>query len=702
MIAQKGRAKKDVKELFMDGSPTPRFNVIKNDDYAAAIERGIEEGNDEIYAIACNTSRPTFANTIDKLDSAGELLRRVTDVFYNQLIATADSEKERLAETFAPALAAHSNDIMLNHGLFMRVKYVYRNQRMALTPEKRRLTEKLYREFIRHGALLKARERDIFRRLTEEAARLSVQFQTNLLHARKKYVLNITDPGKLEGVPDTVCAAMAAAALENGEKSWAATLDEPVYRPMMTYCRDRDLRRELYIARNGLCLREGADCNVGVCRDILNVRMEIAKLLGYNTYADYALEERMAENTGNVYQLLDDLKRHYYDKAKKEVSAAEEYARQEEGEGFSLQPWDFAYYSQKLRQSLYGIDDETLRPYFELQRVKNGIFRLAFKLYGIKFRINRRMPAYASKVSAYDVYDADGRRLGALYLDLHPRKGKQSGAWMSTYSRQYIHGEENHRPCVAIVANFTPSASERPSLLTLGEVTTFLHEFGHALHALMSDTTYRLLSGTNVLWDFVELPSQIMENFATEKDFLKTFAVHYQTGEPMPKELIDKIVCSRNFNVACDTMRQVELGLLDMACHTIDKPFEGDIEELERQATAYVRILPAVENTCTAVQFAHIMSGGYAAGYYSYKWAELLEADAFSEFQEHGVFSSETAGRFRQCILSKGDTEPPMELYRRFRGKEPSIDAMLRRDGIKDGAANNEPAAGVEETAQQD
>lgn len=667
----------------MSDDPIPRFDVIKNSDFEPAIKQGIAEEDEDIRNITSCISRPTFANTIEKLDSAGELLERVTDVFYNLLNAASDEEKEQLAEKFTPILAAHQNNIMLNQDLFLRVKYVYTHPLKSLSPEKLRLTEKIYGSFRRSGAMLKGEDRKQFRKLTEEASKLTLQFQTNLLHARKKFSLNIIGKDMLDGVPETVLDTAAATARENGENGWTITLDEPVYMPVLTYCNNRELRRALYMAYHGVCLRKGEDCNTEICKDIVNVRQKMAQLLGYKSFADYVLEERMAGSKNNVYRMFSDLLEHYSDPARKEVSQVERYAKSMEGEDFELQPWDFAYYSHKLKLSLFDIDSEMLRPYFELSKVKEGIFNLATELYGIRFSINPDIPVYAGGVTAYDVVDKNKTLLGVLFLDLHPRKGKQGGAWMTTYSPQYISEKKNHRPCVAIVTNFTPPTPQRPSLLTLGEVTTFLHEFGHALHGLMANTVYRSLSGTNVLWDFVELPSQIMENFAVEKKFLSTFAQHYQTGEPLPEELIDKIVRSRNFNVAYSTMRQVSYGLLDMAYYTLEEPLGGNIEEFEHKAMQPAQLLPEVENTCMTVQFGHIMSGGYAAGYYSYKWAELLEADAFGEFKEHGTFSKETAERFRNCILSKGNTEPPMELYKQFRGKEPSIDAMLERDGIQ-------------------
>ena len=440
----------------MSDDPIPRFDVIKNSDFEPAIKQGIAEEDEDIRNITSCISRPTFANTIEKLDSAGELLERVTDVFYNLLNAASDEEKEQLAEKFTPILAAHQNNIMLNQDLFLRVKYVYTHPLKSLSPEKLRLTEKIYRSFRRSGAMLKGEDRKQFRKLTEEASKLTLQFQTNLLHARKKFSLNIIGKDMLDGVPETVLDTAAATARENGENGWTITLDEPVYMPVLTYCNNRELRRALYMAYHGVCLRKGEDCNTEICKDIVNVRQKMAQLLGYKSFADYVLEERMAGSKNNVYRMFSDLLEHYSDPARKEVSQVERYAKSMEGEDFELQPWDFAYYSHKLKLSLFDIDSEMLRPYFELSKVKEGIFNLATELYGIRFSINPDIPVYAGGVTAYDVVDKNKTLLGVLFLDLHPRKGKQGGAWMTTYSPQYISEKKNHRPCVAIVTNFTP------------------------------------------------------------------------------------------------------------------------------------------------------------------------------------------------------------------------------------------------------
>ena len=451
----------------------------------------------------------------------------------------------------------------------------------------------------------------------------------------------------------------------------------------MTYADNRELRQKMYMAKNTICTRGSEYDNTEIVKRIVNLRRERAQLLGSRTFADFVLQKRMAENSQNVYQLLNDLLQAYLPTAREEVKAVEAAARKREGADFVLQPWDFGYYAHKLQLEKYNIDGEMLRPYFELARVKQGVFGLATRLYGITFKENPDIPVYHPDVTAYEVYDKDGTFLAVLYADFHPRKGKQSGAWMTSYKDQWIDDDgTNHRPHVSVTMNLTKPTDSRPALLTLGEVETFLHEFGHALHGIFANTRFKSLSGTNVYWDFVELPSQIMENFAVEREFLHTFAFHYQTGEPLPDALIDRIVASRNFNVAYACLRQVGYGLLDMAYYTLEQPFDEDVEAFEKKAWATAQLLPQPEGTCMSVQFGHIMAGGYAAGYYSYKWAEVLDADAFSLFKQKGIFSQEVAQSFRDNILSRGGTEPPMTLYKRFRGQAPTIDALLERNGI--------------------
>ena len=513
---------------------------------------------------------------------------------------------------------------------------------------------------------------------------LSLQFSQNLLKENKAFTLHITDEAQLDGLPDTAREAAALAAKEQQKDGWVFTLDFPSYSPFMTYSTQRELRRQLYMAKNTECIHDNTENNIEICKRLINLRRELAQLLGYKTYADYVLKRRMAGNVRSVYKLLNDLVKAYKPTAQKEVKEIEEMARKLEGKDFKLEPWDLGFYAHKLKLKRYNIDAEMLRPYFELSKVIEGVFGLANRLYGITFKENKEIPVYHPDVKAYEVFDKDGSFLAVFYADFHPRKGKQGGAWMTEYQGQWIDRQGvNHRPHVSVVMNLTKPTEEKPALLTLGEVETFLHEFGHSLHGMFANTRFESLSGTNVWWDFVELPSQFMENFATEKEFLRTFAFHYQTGEPLPDELIRRIVRSRNFNVAYPCMRQVSFGLLDMAYYTKKDVYTDDILSFEKKAWAKAMVMPQLPDTCMTVQFSHIMSGGYAAGYYSYKWAEVLDADAFSVFKKHGIFNQLTAQSFRDNILSKGGTENPMTLYKRFRGGEPTIEALLKRNGIK-------------------
>lgn len=661
----------------------PPFDKIQDTDFEPAMIQGIKESEKDIENITSCSETPTFGNTVAALDKSGEMLDRVENVFFNLLSASSNETREVLAQKFAPMLTRHHNNIMLNEKLFQRVKHVWENRPENLTPEQNRLLETTYKAFVRNGALLDNEHKEELRKVSEEFSKKTVEFGTNLLHARKSFHLNITDAEKMKDIPASALAIARANAEENKHEGWDVTLDEPVYGPFMTYCHDRELRKALYMARNAACMDGSKYCNLQICEDIVNLRLKSSNILGYKCYSDFVLEKRMAETKENVYKLLNELTDAYLPQAREEVKAVEEYARKYEGDAFKLEAWDFAYYSRKLKLSLFDIDSEMLRPYFELSKVSGGVFGLANELYGITFSVNKDAPVYAEDVIAYNVNDKDGSFLGTLYMDYFPRKGKQGGAWTTSYSPQYKEGNKNVRPTVGVVMNLTKPTAERPSLLTLGEVTTFLHEFGHALHGLFANTTYRSLSGTSVYWDFVELPSQFMENFAIEKEFLSKFAVHYKTGEALPEELIGKIVKSRNYNVAYATIRQVSFGLIDMALHSVTKPLCGNLMKVERDSVSKVNLLPEVKGTGQTVYFGHIMDGGYAAGYYSYKWAEVLEADAFKAFKEKGVFSKEMAERFRSCILSKGGTEPPMQLYERFRGKKPTIDAMMERDGIK-------------------
>lgn len=599
------------------------------------------------------------------------------------LSAETSDELDELAQKMSPILTKHSNDVRLNKRLFERIKYVYEHHR-ELTPEEKMLLDNCYDGFVRSGALLNDEDKERLRTLTEEASMLSLQFSQNLLKENKAFKLHITDKAQLDGLPDTAIEAAAQNAAEENEEGWIFTLDYPSYSPFMTYSKQRELRRQLYMAKNTECTHDNKENNIEICKRIVNLRREIAQLLGNDTYADYVLKHRMASNTQNVYKLLNDLIDAYKPTAEKEVEEIRELAHKLEGDNFTVEPWDFSYYSHKLQMERYNLDAEMLRPYFELKNVIKGVFGLATTLYGITFKENTDIPVYHPDVKAYEVFDKDGSYLAVLYADFYPRKGKQGGAWMTEFQGQWIDRKGNNvRPHVSVVMNFTKPTPEKPALLTLGEVETFLHEFGHSLHGMFANTRFESLSGTNVWWDFVELPSQFMENYAVEKDFLRTFAFHYKTGEPIPDELIERIVKSRNFMAAYGCLRQVSFGLLDMAYYTKQTPFTEDIVAFEKKAWEKAMVMPQLKDTCMTVQFSHIMAGGYAAGYYSYKWAEVLDADAFSVFKQNGIFDQKTAQSFRDNILSKGGTEHPMTLYKRFRGQEPTIDALLERNGIK-------------------
>lgn len=675
---------------FLETYTTPHgtvpFDRIKTEHYEPAIREGMRRQNEEIDAITNNPEAPTFANTILAYEKSGELLHRVSSVFGNLLSAETSDELQELAKEIMPLMSEHENNISLNEKLFARVKAVYEQKdKEDLNPEQTKLLEDIYKGFVRNGANLQGEAKDKYRELCKELSLLTLQFSENNLNETNDYKLVITDEAQLGGLPESAIDAAAETAKEKGTEGWVFTLQAPSYGPFMTYAENRELRQELYMAYNTKCTHDNACNNLEIVKRIVNIHLDIAQLLGFDNFAEYNLQERMAQNSESVYKLLNDLLEAYTPTARKEYDEVQSLARQDRGEDFILMPWDWAYYSQKLKDRKFSIDDEMLRPYFELEKVKEGVFGLATKLYGISFRKNADIPVYHPDVEAYEVSDKDGRYLAVLYTDFHPRAGKRSGAWMTSYKGQWIDEKtgENSRPHVSIVMNFTKPTQSKPALLTFGEVETFLHEFGHSLHEIFADTTYESLSGTNVYWDFVELPSQFMENFAIEKEFLHTFARHYRTGELIPDELVQRIVDSSNFNVAYACLRQISFGLLDMAWYTRNTAFEGDVKAYEKKAWEKTQILPTVEETCMSAQFSHIFAGGYSAGYYSYKWAEVLDADAFSLFRQKGIFNPETAASFRKNILSKGGTEHPMTLYKRFRGQEPTIDALLIRNGIK-------------------
>ena len=657
------------------------FDQIKEADYEPAMLKGIEEEDQEIDRIVNNPDAPTFENTIEAMERSGQLLEKVTTVFFNLLSAETTDFLDELAQKMSPILSEHSNNIMLNEGLFKRVKMVYddhaSDQFARLNPEQKMLLTNTYEGFMRHGALLSDEQKEQLRRISAELGVLSLQFSQNKLKDTNDFVLHLTDDTDMEGLPDSAIDLARQTAKEQNMEGYVFTLQAPSYTPFLTYSARRELREKMYKAYNTLCTHANENNNVAIVGKIVNLHREMAQLLGYDTYADYALTRRMAEKKENVYQLLNQLIEAYMPTAKEEVEAIRQLYP-------DLQPWDFSYYANKLKEQRFNINSEMLRPYFELSNVKKGVFGLASRLYGITFSPNTAVPVYHPDVEVFDVKDKDGTFLALLYCDFHPRASKKSGAWMTSFKEQWTEPDgTNSRPQVSIVMNLSKATENKPALLTLSEVETFLHEFGHALHGIFANTTYRSLSGTNVYWDFVELPSQFMENYSIEPDFLNTFATHYETGEPIPQELIDRIIASRNFNVAYACMRQVSFGLLDMAFYTLKDAFNNDLFAFEREAWHRAQVLPEVEGTCMTTQFSHIMAGGYSAGYYSYKWAEVLDADAFSLFQEHGIFDAKTAQSFRDNILSKGGTEHPMTLYKRFRGQAPTIDALLHRNGIK-------------------
>ena len=670
---------------------TVPFNRITLADYEEAMMEGIRREDEQIEKIINNPDEPTFENTIIPEDEVKgrkhyyDLLSRVESVFFNMLSAETNDEMDALAQKMSPILTNHGNDVSLNPKIFERVKYVYEHHG-ELTPEENCLLEKSYEGFVRSGALLDEAGKDRLRKLTEEASMLSLQFSQNVLKENKAYTLHITDEQQLDGLPNTAREAAHEAAKEHGLKGWVFTLDAPSYGPFMMYSTQRELRKELYMARNTLCIKDNDTNNLELCKRLINLRREMAQLLGYDTFADYVMKHRMATKVENVYKLLNDLIEAYKPKAIEEREEVEALAKEEEGAAFKMEPWDLAYYSQLLKKKKYDLDPEMLRPYLELGNVIKGVFGLATRLYGITFKENKDIPVYHPDVKPYEVYDKDGSYLAVLYVDFHPRKGKRDGAWMTEFQGQWIERDgTNVRPHASLVMNFSKPTEDKPALLRLGEVETFLHEFGHSLHGIFANTRFESLSGTNVWWDFVELPSQFMENFAVEKEFLRTFAFHYQTGEPMPDELIEKVIASRNYGAATACLRQVSFGLLDMAYYTHKEEFTEDIISFEKKAWAPAIIDEQRMDTCMTVQFSHIMAGGYAAGYYSYKWAEVLDADAFSVFKKEGIFNQATAQRFRDNILSRGGTEHPMTLYKRFRGQEPTIDALKARDGLTKG-----------------
>lgn len=673
--------------IFLKKWTTPHeavpFDKIKIEDYEPAMREGMRLHKEEIEAIRDNIEVPTFANTIEALERSGKILDRVTTVFSCLMSADTSDEMQAVAEKMMPLLTEHSNNISLDAKLFERVKHVWENKdEYSLDDEQQMLLRDTFRGFLRRGANLCDKDKQQFRELSNKKSLLTLKFSQNLLKETHAYALELTLE-QLRGIPEDILGIYKANAEERGKQGFLVTLDAPSYFPFMKYADSRELREELHHAYMTRCAGKGDYDNKETVRELVNTRRQIASLLGYACYADYVLQERMAENKENVYDLLDKLLDAYTPTAKEELAAVEALAREEQGEGFQLRPWDFGYYSRKLKERDYAIDDTMLKPYFKLENVIDGVFGLATRLYGISFDERKDIPVFHPDVNVYEVKDVDGSFLALLYTDFHPRESKRGGAWMTSFKEQWHENGKDSRPHVSVTMNFTKSTADKPSLLTFSEVETFLHEFGHALHGMFANGSYASLSGTNVFWDFVELPSQFMENYAVEEEFLRTFARHYKTGEIIPTELIEKIKKSSNFNAGYACLRQLSFGYLDMAWYTREEDFEGDIFEYERDAWQKAILIPEADDSLMTVQFSHIMAGGYAAGYYSYKWAEVLDADAFSLFKENGIFDHATAEKFRRELLSKGGTEHPAKLYKTFRGRKPSIDALLKRNGIK-------------------
>ena len=681
------KAEKQLPNVLLQESTLPfgalDFGQVTLEGIREAVLKGIEEEDREIQEIVDQKAKPTFRNTMLRLEHTGKTLERAWTAL-EQLLGNQTSDAlENLAQELTPAFSEHVNNIHFNKPLFQRIEAL-KNAHPRLNAEEQRLLDKTYDAFLRRGIHLSKKKQDRLRHISMESGQAALTFSRNVLDDKNRFLLVVHDRQELDGLTPHQLESAAQTARERGiVQGWAFTLDGPSFSPLLTHCRNRRLRKKVWLAYNRLGCKGDKYDNQELVKTLVNLRQESARLLGYDCYADLVLTQRMAGSKERVSQFLQQLIDRYKPQARREQAETEAFAQQMEGKDFHMKPWDGGYYSRLLQMKKYKVDAEKLRPYFELKRVIQGVFGLAEKLYGIHFKENTALPAWHKDVKIYEVYDSDHSFLALLYADFHPRKEKKGGAWTSPIRGQYkLPDGTNVRPHVAITMNFSKPTGRKPALLSLGEVSTFLHEFGHALHEIFSQATFASQAGTNVYWDFVELPSQLMENFALEKDFLKTFAVHYKTGKPLPETLIDKIIASRTFHAALACMRQVSFGLLDMAYYTQEAPFDTDVFAFEKKAWRKARLKSQKLKVCMSTQFRHIMTGGYAAGYYSYKWAEVLDADAFAVFQEHGIFDKATATRFRKCILEKGSTQDPNVLYQEFRGKEPTLDALLRRDGI--------------------
>lgn len=657
----------------------PQFDKIEPEHYKPAFEQGIKEAKAEIDAIVANGQEPTFENTIEALEYAGQTLNNVAGIFYAVLESNTNEQLQAIAEEISPMMTEYSMYVSLNEGLFQKVKAVYdKKDELGLNTEQSRLLDKAYKGFVRSGALLQGEDKEKYSKLSEELSLATLAFGKNVLAATNAYTLNITDSCQLAGLPQFARDMAAETAKEKGQEGWTFDLSAPSYGAFMRYSENRDLRKEIYMAYN----TRAVDTNSDVCKNIVSLRLQIANLLGYETYADYVLEDRMAKGTAKVLSFIDELMTPSLPAAKEDVKAVYEYAKANGFEEAELQPWDFSFWSEKLCQEKYSISDELLKPYFQLESCIDAVFGLATTLYGISFEERKDIPGYHEDVKIYDVKDKDGSHLALFYCDFFPRASKRGGAWMTSFSETFVKDGIEHRPFVNLVTNFSKPTAGEPSLLTHDELTTFLHEFGHSLHGMLAKGNYASLTGTSVNHDFVELPSQIMENWAYEPEYLDGFAKHYKTGETIPNELIDKIVAAKNYNAAYLQVRQLHFGTLDMAWHTLKSIPEVSTVEFEHAVLTPWKVLPIAEGSCISTTITHLFSGGYAAGYYSYKWAEVLAADAFSRFEQEGIFNTEVSASFRENILSKGSSEDEAQLYRNFRGHDPEPRALLVKLGI--------------------
>lgn len=664
----------------------PPFSEITEDHFVESIDHALEIAKKEIQVIVDNNEDPTFENVIEALEKSGEMLTRNSTILFNLNSAETNQEMQKIAQEVSPKLAAFDSEVKQHEGLFKKVEVVYNQMdELNLDQEQQKLLRNTYLDFVRRGVQLEGEKKQRFKEISIELSKLSLKFSENVLAETNAFELIIEDKEDLSGLPDDVVSRAEQLALQKGNPGkWIFTLQAPSYIPFVEYADNRELREQMFMAYMSKCIKGDEHDNQEIIKQVITLKAELASLLGYPTFAHYILEERMASDPTTVESFLKDLLERSFPKAQEEVEEIKEYMKSL-GADHDLQRWDWAYYSEKLRKEKYELDDEIVKPYFKLENVIDGVFKTAEKLFDIRFVENADLPKYHEEVKTYEVVDADGNKVAIFLADFFPREGKRGGAWMTSFRGEKKIESKRVIPQVSIVCNFTPSSADMPSLLKFDEVKTLFHEFGHALHGMLANTTYESLAGTNVYWDFVELPSQIMENWCYEKECLDLFAKHHETGEAIPSELVDKIIKSSTYHEAYATLRQISFGLLDMAWHSMSVEETKKVDnvfDFEKEAFAPTELFPGVPNTNMSVQFSHIFAGGYAAGYYSYKWAEVLDADAFSLFKENGVFDKATADSFKENVLSRGGTEHPMDLYKRFRGKEPTVDALLKRAGL--------------------